>query len=216
MKKEMRDSTGRSNRFDGMRVQGITPRENVFGTEFAYDSATGEISNILRVSGGYGKVAVLEELELRLQISRDRTIYVGDGSSDLYVMHHVNSRDGHTIAVSETKSIGRIAKRTVLSASHLVFWSRFSKTSSNGTRIRFASCSLRTVSACRIGTRFGRTGSRFTQHLSESVIRPRRSLGFWMTMADDQPLPARDGRRVGFCLHRGFPQGRCQRIMSCG
>jgi hypothetical protein len=34
-------------------------------------------------------------------------------------MHHVNSRDGHTIAVSETKSIGRIAKRTVLSESAL-------------------------------------------------------------------------------------------------
>ena len=30
-------------------------------------------------------------------------------------MHDVNSRDGHTIAVSETKSIGRIAQRTVLS-----------------------------------------------------------------------------------------------------
>ena len=40
---------------------------------------------------------------------------MGDGSSDLYVMQHVNSRDGHTIAVSEAKAIGRIAKRTVLS-----------------------------------------------------------------------------------------------------
>ena len=30
-------------------------------------------------------------------------------------MHDVNSRDGHTIAVSETKSIGRIALSTVLS-----------------------------------------------------------------------------------------------------
>jgi hypothetical protein len=30
-------------------------------------------------------------------------------------MHHVNSRDGLTIAVSESKDIGRIAKRTVLS-----------------------------------------------------------------------------------------------------
>ncbi len=48
-------------------------------------------------------------------MSSDRVIYIGDGSSDLYVMHDVNSRDGHTIAVSETKSIGRIANRTVLS-----------------------------------------------------------------------------------------------------
>jgi HAD superfamily phosphoserine phosphatase-like hydrolase len=100
-------------------LDGIVPPENVFGTEFGYDPSTGEISSILRATAGYGKVAVLEELELKLQISPDRTIYVGDGSSDLYVMHHVNSRDGHTIAVSETKSIGRIAKRTVLSESAL-------------------------------------------------------------------------------------------------
>jgi HAD superfamily phosphoserine phosphatase-like hydrolase len=100
-------------------LEGIVPPENVFGTEFAYDPNTGEISDILRVPAGYGKVVVLQELELKLQISPDRTIYVGDGSSDLYVMHHVNSRDGHTIAVSETKSIGRIARRTILSENAL-------------------------------------------------------------------------------------------------
>jgi hypothetical protein len=44
---------------------------------------------------------------------------VGDGSSDLYVMHHVNSHDGCTVAVSETKSIARIAKRSVLSENAL-------------------------------------------------------------------------------------------------
>jgi hypothetical protein len=32
-------------------------------------------------------------------------------------MQHVNSRDGHTIAVSESKLIGRIANRTVMSTS---------------------------------------------------------------------------------------------------
>jgi phosphoserine phosphatase len=100
-------------------LRGIVPAENVFGTEFGYDPATGEICSIIRASAGYGKVVLLEELELKLQVSPDRTIYVGDGSSDLYVMHHVNSRDGHTIAVSETKSIGRIARRTVLSTSAL-------------------------------------------------------------------------------------------------
>jgi HAD superfamily phosphoserine phosphatase-like hydrolase len=96
-------------------LEGIVPPENVFGTEFEFDGKTGEISSILRVPAGYGKVVVLQELELQLQLSPDRVIYVGDGRSDLYVMHDVNSRDGHTIAVSETKSIGRIAKRTVLS-----------------------------------------------------------------------------------------------------
>ena len=62
-------------------------------------------------------MALLEAIELKLQLSSDRVIYIGDGSSDLYVMHDVNSRDGLTIAVSETKSIGRIANRTVLSDS---------------------------------------------------------------------------------------------------
>jgi HAD superfamily phosphoserine phosphatase-like hydrolase len=98
-------------------LEGIVPPENVFGTELEFDPETGEICSVLRVPAGYGKVAVLQELELKLQMSPDRVIYVGDGSSDLYVMHDVNSRDGHTIAVSETKSIGRIANRTVLSDS---------------------------------------------------------------------------------------------------
>lgn len=98
-------------------LDGIVPPENVFGTEFRYDEASGEVSSIVRTTAGYGKVAVLQELEMKLGITPDHTIYVGDGSSDLYVMHHVNSRDGHTIAVSETKSIGRIAERTILSAS---------------------------------------------------------------------------------------------------
>ena len=100
-------------------LEGIVPSENIFGTEFAYEPDAGEISDILRATAGYGKIAVLEELQAKLQITPDHTIYVGDGSSDLYVMHHVNSRSGHTIAVSETKSIGRIARRTVLSASAL-------------------------------------------------------------------------------------------------
>lgn len=98
-------------------LEDIVPPENIFGTELEFDAETGEICSVLRVPAGYGKVAVLQELELKLQMSPDRVIYVGDGSSDLYVMHDVNSRDGHTIAVSETKSIGRIANRTVLSDS---------------------------------------------------------------------------------------------------
>lgn len=98
-------------------LEDIVPPENIFGTELEFDAGTGEICAVLRVPAGYGKVAVLQELELKLQMSPDRVIYVGDGSSDLYVMHDVNSRDVHTIAVSETKSIGRIANRTVLSDS---------------------------------------------------------------------------------------------------
>jgi predicted HAD superfamily phosphohydrolase len=45
----------------------------------------------------------------------DHVVYVGDGSSDIHVMLHVNRRDGFTIAVSESKLVAQIAKRTVLS-----------------------------------------------------------------------------------------------------
>jgi HAD superfamily phosphoserine phosphatase-like hydrolase len=96
-------------------LEGMVPPEHVFGTEFGYDPSGLEIASVTRVPAGYGKVVVLQELEQKFGTRPDHTIYIGDGSSDLYVMHHVNSRDGHTIAVSETKDIGRIAKRTVLS-----------------------------------------------------------------------------------------------------
>jgi phosphoserine phosphatase len=95
-------------------LQGIVPPENVLGTRVAY-AANGEISTVEHVSAGYGKIVALQEQEHRFETSPDHTVYIGDGSSDLYVMHHVNSRDGLTIAVSESKDIGRIARRTVLS-----------------------------------------------------------------------------------------------------
>jgi HAD superfamily phosphoserine phosphatase-like hydrolase len=95
-------------------LSGIVAPERIFGTELEYDAA-GEVRSIVRVPAGYGKVAVVEELETRLGIAPDRTIYVGDGSSDLHVMLHVNNRDGFTIAVSENKQLARIARSTVLS-----------------------------------------------------------------------------------------------------
>ena len=76
---------------------------------------SGEIQSIQRVPAGYGKVAVLDELQSRLGVTHDRIVYMGDGSSDVHVMLHVNRRDGLTIAVSETKYIAQIARRTVLS-----------------------------------------------------------------------------------------------------
>jgi HAD superfamily phosphoserine phosphatase-like hydrolase len=95
-------------------LAGIVAPEHVFGTEFDYDGS-GEIEAIRRVPAGYGKVAVIEELETELGIGPDRTIYVGDGSSDVHVMLHVNNRDGFTIAVSENRHLSCIAKRIVLS-----------------------------------------------------------------------------------------------------
>jgi HAD superfamily phosphoserine phosphatase-like hydrolase len=96
-------------------LEGIVPAERIRGTKFNYDAATGEIHSIQRVPAGYGKVAVLEELRAQLQISCDRVVYVGDGSSDVHVMMNVNRHEGFTIAVSEAKYITQIAKRTVLS-----------------------------------------------------------------------------------------------------
>lgn len=96
-------------------LEGIVPPQNIFGTEFEYDAHSGEVSSITRVPAGYGKVAVVEELEERLGTAPDRTIYIGDGSSDVHVMLHVNNRDGFTIAVSENRLLARIANRTVLS-----------------------------------------------------------------------------------------------------
>jgi phosphoserine phosphatase len=42
-------------------------------------------------SAGYGKITVLQELESKMQMTPDHTIYMGDGSSDLFVMLHVNT-----------------------------------------------------------------------------------------------------------------------------
>jgi phosphoserine phosphatase len=96
-------------------LEGIVPGERILGTRFHYNEASGEVGAIIRATAGYGKVAALEELRVKHGISHDHVIYVGDGSSDLPVMMHVNQNDGLTIAVSKAKYIARIAKRTVLS-----------------------------------------------------------------------------------------------------
>jgi phosphoserine phosphatase len=96
-------------------LDGIIPPEHIYGTELEFDPQSGEVRDIKRVPAGYGKVAVIDELEHRLGVTADRIIYVGDGSSDVHVMLHVNNHDGFTIAVSENKQLARIAATTVLS-----------------------------------------------------------------------------------------------------
>ena len=96
-------------------LEGIVPAENIHGTKFYYDPGNGEVQAIVRASAGWGKVTVLEEIRAQLGISHDHIIYMGDGSSDLPVMMHVNQYDGLTIAVSDGEYITRIARRTVLS-----------------------------------------------------------------------------------------------------
>src|SRR5262244_4098978 len=96
-------------------LEGIVRPENIHGTNFYYDPGSGEVKAIVRASAGWGKVTVLEEIRAQLGISHDHIIYIGDGSSDLPVMMHVNQYDGLTIAVSDGEYITRIARRTVLS-----------------------------------------------------------------------------------------------------
>ena len=96
-------------------LAGVVDPERVYGAEFDYEADTGEVRAVRRVPAGYGKVAVIEELESELGTPPERTIYVGDGSSDVHVMLHVNNRDGLTIAVSENPHLANIARRTVLS-----------------------------------------------------------------------------------------------------
>jgi len=96
-------------------LEGIVRPENIHGTNFYYDPGSGEVKAIVRASAGWGKVTVLEEIRAQLGISHDHIIYMGDGSSDLPVMMHVNQYDGLTIAVSDGEYITRIARRTVLS-----------------------------------------------------------------------------------------------------
>lgn len=96
-------------------LEGMVDPDNIYGTRFRYDDATGEIQSIVRLPAGYGKVAVVDELRAAAPIGHHRVIYVGDGSSDVHVMLHVNRLAGLTIAVSENPYITSIATRTVLS-----------------------------------------------------------------------------------------------------
>jgi len=95
-------------------LEGVIPPENIFASRLAYDEH-GEISDVECLRAGYGKVAVLDYLREKSTISQHRVVYVGDGSSDVHVMLHVNRLEGLTIAVSENKYLTKIAKRTVLS-----------------------------------------------------------------------------------------------------
>lgn len=96
-------------------LSGIVPAERIIATRFVYDEITGEVASIARVPAGYGKVAAVDALRDRFGIPGDRIVYVGDGSSDIHVMLHVNRCDGLTIAASEARFIASIAQRTVMS-----------------------------------------------------------------------------------------------------
>ena len=96
-------------------LEGLVPASHIRGTRFGYARHTGEIETIDQVSAGYGKVAAVDDIRSAHGLSWDRVVYVGDGSSDIHVMLHVNRGRGLTIAVSEAKHVTEIAARTVIS-----------------------------------------------------------------------------------------------------
>lgn len=96
-------------------LDGIVPADHIIATRFGFDGETGEIDTITQVAAGYGKVAAVDDLRVRLGVPSDRVVYVGDGSSDIHVMLHVNRGEGLTIAASEARHISQIARRTVIS-----------------------------------------------------------------------------------------------------
>ena len=96
-------------------LAGIVSPDRIIATRFGWDEQSGEVSSIVRVPAGFGKVAAVDELRFRLGVPRERVVYVGDGSSDIHVMLHVNRGDGLTIAASEARHIAQIARRTVIS-----------------------------------------------------------------------------------------------------
>jgi hypothetical protein len=61
-----------------------------------------------RTSAGSGSIPCSARAA-RYPWSRSRLVYVGDGSSDLHVMLHVNRGEGFTIAVSESRPSAPIA-----------------------------------------------------------------------------------------------------------
>ena len=96
-------------------LEGIVPADHIIGTRFGFDAETGQIQTIMQVPAGYGKVAAVDQLRVSLGVPSDRVVYVGDGSSDIHVMLHVNRGEGLTIAASEARHIAQIARRTVIS-----------------------------------------------------------------------------------------------------
>jgi HAD superfamily phosphoserine phosphatase-like hydrolase len=95
-------------------LEGIVAPDHIFASQLSFNDQ-GEVNGVEVLRAGYGKVAILDHLRTKLPVSHHNIVYVGDGSSDIHVMLHVNRLDGLTIAVSENRHLAPIAQRTVLS-----------------------------------------------------------------------------------------------------
>src|ERR1043165_2077407 len=96
-------------------LEGIVPPDHIIGTRFSWDAQSGGVNDIVQVASGFGKVAAVEALRLKLALPLGQVVYIGDGQSDIPVMLHLNRGDGFAIAASEAREIAQIAKRTVIS-----------------------------------------------------------------------------------------------------
>ena len=95
-------------------LEGIVPPDHIYASQLTFDEE-GRVTGVASLRAGYGKVAILDHLRGQAPVGHNHLVYVGDGSSDVHVMLHVNRLDGLTIAVSENRYLTQIAKRTVLS-----------------------------------------------------------------------------------------------------
>jgi HAD superfamily phosphoserine phosphatase-like hydrolase len=95
-------------------LEGIVPADHIYASQMRYDES-GRVTGVECLRAGYGKVTILDHLRGQAPVGHHHLVYVGDGSSDVHVMLHVNRLDGLTIAVSENRYLTQIAKRTVLS-----------------------------------------------------------------------------------------------------
>lgn len=95
-------------------LEGIVPPEQIYASRLLFDKDD-RVTGVDVLRAGYGKVAILDHLRSRMPVSHNHLVYVGDGSSDIHVMLHVNRLGGLTIAVSGNKYLTQIAKRTILS-----------------------------------------------------------------------------------------------------
>ena len=94
-------------------VENILPADRIYGTTFIYKD--GIIQDVERTNAGHAKVATLDMLKQKENVTRYAIIYVGDGSSDVHVMLHVKSYQGYTITVSPAPYMGHICRRSVIS-----------------------------------------------------------------------------------------------------
>jgi HAD superfamily phosphoserine phosphatase-like hydrolase len=95
-------------------LEGIVPADHIYASQLAFDDE-GRVVGVSSLRAGYGKVVILDELRALAPIGHNHLVYVGDGSSDVHVMLHVNRLEGLTIAVSKNQYLAQIAKRSVLS-----------------------------------------------------------------------------------------------------